>query len=253
MHRAIAIAAIGWIALVSNALLGGSSWAADAKSAATTPVKSVSAPCSGGNDIEYVEKTICVPQWVEEVRTIKETCYKKELRERDVTKYRQVKKTKTLECKHTVFVKVKKPDVQKIDIAKPVSKWVEEKYTVMVPHQEVRKGTRKVCRPVPGCCDKFEMVDEPYECVATVCKPEERTCKKLVWETQYEEKVITREICTIEPKVIVKPYEVTECVWEPVVTQETYEACVPYTVEKQVTVKVCKMVPKTVRVPKCCN
>ncbi len=250
MVRFIAFAAIGCVSLISNALCVASSLAADAK---TVSAPSACDNAASGDGVEYVEKTICVPQWVEEVRTVKETCYKKELRERDVTKYRQVKKTKTLECKHTVFVKVKKPDVQKIDIAKPVSKWVEEKYTVMVPHQEVRKGTRKVCRPVPGCCDKFETVEEPYECVVTVCKPEERTCKKLVWETQHEEKVITREICTIEPKVIVKPYEVTECVWEPVVTKETYEACVPYTVEKQVTVKVCKMVAKTVRVPKCCN
>lgn len=235
------------LAFAASFVLFGSS-----PSRAETVARSAAAPCDNGKAVEYVEKKICVSEWVEEIRTVKETCYKKELRERDVTKYRQVKKTKTLECKHTVFVKVKKPDVQKLDIAKPVSKWVEEKYTVMVPHQEVHKGTRKVCRPAPGCCGKFEEVEEPYECVVTVCKPEERVCKKLVWETQHEEKVITREICTIEPKVIVKPYEVTECVWEPVVTKETYEACVPYTVEKQVKVKVCKLVEKTVRVPKCC-
>jgi hypothetical protein len=211
--------------------------------------------CRGGEGapaVEYCEKVVCVPEWVDEVRTCYETHYRKEIKQRDVTTYKQVQVPKTLECKHTIFVNVKKPDVQKLDIAKPVQKWVEEKYTVMVPHEELHKGTRKVCRPVAGCCcGKYELVEEPYECMVTVCVPQERTCKKCVWETQHTEKVITREICTVEAKVISKPYTVTECVWQPVVTKQNYEACVPYTVEKKVTVKVCKMVQKTVRVPKC--
>lgn len=42
-------------------------------SSAGAAAKTVSAPCDGGKAVEYVEKTICVPEWVEEIRTVKET------------------------------------------------------------------------------------------------------------------------------------------------------------------------------------
>ena len=122
--------------------------------------------------------------------------------------------------------------------------WVVQEYTVQVPHQEVRKGTRKVCRLKPGTCDEYETVEEPYECVVTVCKPEVRTCRTQVWDTVHEEQVKTHTYCTVEPRVTVTPYEATECRWLPFEKVETYMACVPYEVEKQIEVKVCKMVPK---------
>ena len=207
-------------------------------------------PCDAAR--QMVEVTICVPTWVTETRTIKETHYRKEPRERKVTKYKPTTVKVTLESKCTKFYRVKKTDTQTIKIAKPVVKWVVQEYTVQVPHQEVRKGTRKVCRLKPGTCDQYETVEEPYECMVTVCKPEVRTCKTKVWDTVHEEQTKTHTYCTVEPRVTVTPYEATECRWLPVEKSETYMACIPYEVEKQIEVKVCKLVPKTVLVPKCC-
>jgi hypothetical protein len=201
---------------------------------------------------DCVEITVCVPTWVTELRTVKETHYRQEQRERKVTVYQPTQVKTQLESKCTKFYRVTKTDTQVLKIAKPVVKWVVQEYTVQVPHQEIRKGTRKVCRLVPGTCDQYETVEEPYECTVTVCKPEIRTCKTRVWETVHEEQTKTHTYCTVEPRVTVTPYEVTECRWLPVEKTQTYTACVPYEVEKQVEVRVCKLVPKTVRVPRCC-
>jgi hypothetical protein len=210
------------------------------------------APCEPPKPC-YVEKTICVPLWVMETRTIKETHYRKEPRVREIPYYKQVTVDVPLECKRTEFVRVNKVDVQKVVCMKPVQTDVEQTYTCMVPHEEIQRGVRKECRLVPGTCDKYETVEFPYECKVTVCRPEQRTRTVKVWSTQKEERTVEHPYCTIEARVIVKPYTVKECQWQKFVRTEPYEECVPYTVERQVQVKVCRMAPQTVRVPACCD
>lgn len=60
----------------------GSAFASEVAASEPTKASPISAPCPDSQPVEYVEKKICVPTWVEEIRTVKETCYKKELRER---------------------------------------------------------------------------------------------------------------------------------------------------------------------------
>lgn len=220
--------------------------------ALVTSAAGASAPCETAKP-QFVEKTICVPQWVMENRTITETHYRKEPRVREIPYYKQVTVDVVLECKRTEFVRVTKVDEQKLVCMKPVQTDVEQAYTVMVPHEEIQRGVRKECRLVPGTCDKYETVEVPYECKVTVCRPEPRTRMVKVWSTQKEERVVAHPYCTIEPRVIVKPYTVKECQWQKFIRTEPYEETVPYTVERQVRVKVCRMVPQTVRVPVCCD
>src|SRR5688572_5930983 len=69
---------------------------------------------------DCVEVTICVPTWVTELRTVKETHYRQEQRERIVTVYRPTQVKTQLESKCTKFYRVTKTDTQKITLAKPV-------------------------------------------------------------------------------------------------------------------------------------
>ena len=110
---------------------------------------------------------------------------------------------------------------------------------------------------------KRQIVEEPYECTVTVCKPQEKVIKvkccelqrktetRTVTECSMETVVEKREITCCVPKLVEKKCQVTKCVAE-----EQVKKCivrVPKHVEKEVQVKVCKMVEKKVTVPVCGN
>jgi hypothetical protein len=91
-----------------------------------------------------------------------------------------------------------------------------------------------------------ELVQEPYDYVVTVCKPETKTRQVKVCDYVREQKSreVTYTVCV--PKTETKTENVTtyKCVAEPKVVNVT--VMVPHTVEKQIPVQVCRMIPKQV-------
>jgi hypothetical protein len=132
-------------------------------------------------------------------------------------------------------------------------------------------------------CTVYEpsYVDVPYNYCVTVCKPEVR--KSIVRECSYRQVVRTckvRECCYVQemrqctfnvteykPEVEYREARYTVCVPKEVQTTKyvtSYKTvqvekscmvpvCVPQQVEKEICVRVCKMVPKTITVPVCCG
>jgi hypothetical protein len=122
-------------------------------------------------------------------------------------------------------------------------------------------------------CTRYERVVEqvPCEYTVTVCRPEQRTITEKVCEykTEKQTRVITKvcgyecekktrqmayTVCVPTTKEIEVPVTTYRC--EEVTKKVQYPVCVPVEVEREVQVCVCKMVPKTVKVPvckKCCG
>ena len=125
----------------------------------------------------YVQKTICVPQWTTETRSVMSTVYDYETRQRTVTRYRcvpetkpvtqtytvqvpemrtrtvnytvQVPVTRHVEREYSVRVPVYRDVQQTYQVSVPVYRTVEQQYTAMVPQQVRRSGVRNVCQTVP--------------------------------------------------------------------------------------------------------
>ncbi|ASV73555.1 hypothetical protein THTE_0953 [Thermogutta terrifontis] len=112
---------------------------------------------------------------------------------------------------------------------------------VWVPNPVVKEITVKVWKP--------QIVEEPCEITKCVWEPQKRQGirKWCEWE-RYE---YTKKVCYYEcvPHTVTKPVCVTtwKKVCEPVVKKCT--VLVPQVVEKEVPVKVCKLVPTVVNVP----
>jgi len=153
----------------------------------------------------YVEKEVMCPTWTTETRKCMVTEYKQEQREKTYTVYTRVPETKQVEQTYTVMVPETRTKTVTYTVRKPVYSTVEKTYTVMVPQQETRKGTRTVCKPV--------MVEETRK----VCEDQGH------WETK------TECVCCVDRCGCPQTKTVCKKVW------------VPNVVEKEVTVKCCKM------------
>jgi len=128
---------------------------------------------------------------------------------------------------------------------------------VWVPNLVAEQVTHTVCRP--------RVVEEPCQYTVTVCKPETRTCTVRVCEMRQEVRSERCQVTTYETSMIEKDVAYTVCVpkektWIETVTTykqvpqevtDTYTVCVPHQVEKEVPIQVCRLVPKTVKVPVC--
>jgi len=220
-------------------------------------------PCAhagGCGEVQYVEQTICEPQWVTETRKVTVCEYKQEQKQCTRTVYKCVPETKQVERKCTVMVPetrvrkvpytVCKPVIKEVPrqytVCVPEWKEVEKQYTVMVPQQETRKGVRRVCR----------MVEE--QVTDTVCVDRGQ------WETRVVEvpcgsscgRRRCRRVCCCDPcgqatKGAVQKGSVqkggtqTVCqqVWVPNLVQEevTRTVCKPQIIEEpcEYTVTVC--------------
>lgn len=217
-----------------------------------------------------VEKTVYVPTWTIEKRICKETHYRNEERERVCTTYKKVPVQTEGVVKTTVYVPKVVETPREVEISTPVSKMVEQKYTIQVPVKEtvtktrtVKKcvpitETRKVCeggveKEVTVTCNREVCVDETYECQVDVCAEVERTRQVQVWETKKEKKIVTDRCETVVPEVRTRVVPVTICEDVPEHHSEKYTVCVPYEVEKEVEVCVCKMVPHKVTIPCDCG
>ena len=152
---------------------------------------------------QTVERTVLVPTWTTETRTVTATECRPETRERTVTVFKQVPETKTVERTCTVMVPetrtkqvsycvnvpttrevteeytVRVPRFENVSreyqVRVPV--WSEEQreYTVLVPHRETREGTRRVVQCVPVkktrtvCRDRGHWEEQPADCCGASC------------------------------------------------------------------------------------
>ena len=213
-----------------------------------------------------VETTVYVPTWTTEKRSCKETCYRSEERQCKRTVCTKVPVTKAGVIKKTVYVPKVIETKREVEIATPVSKMVEQKYTIQVPVKEKVTKTRTVTKCVPiqetrqvcvdgvekeitVTCNREVCVPETYECEVDACAEVEQTRMVRVWETKKEMKTFTDRRETVEPEVRTKTVSVTFCEDRTEEVVDTYTVCVPYEVEKEVEVSVCKMLPQKVTLP----
>ena len=217
------------------------------------------------------EVTVCVPVWVE--------------KEQKVCVMVPVTETKKGVRKVCKVVSEKQMCTVKKDCGHWDTQMIEE------PCRHLLHRCRRSCGGCDPCCDpcapatrtvckkiwvpdvkeeqvevtvcKTQIVEEPYECTVTVCKPQEKLIKVKCCEMQQKQETRTCTVCCYEtvvekrectvcvPRMVEKKCQVTKCVPEEQVRK--YTVCVPKQVEKEVQVKVCKMVEKKVSVPACQN
>lgn len=152
-----------------------------------------------------VEKTVMVPTWVTEMRTVQVTECRTEMRQRPVTTYKQVAETKMVTEQYTVQVPEQRVRTETFTVCRPVTRQVPRQYTVNVPYQETRTATRRVCKYVP--------VQEPRTVNVT------------------EQRVRTENYTVMRP--VTRQQE------------QQYTVNVPYTETREGTRKVCRWVPVT--------
>jgi hypothetical protein len=212
--------------------------------------------CKRIPEVKAVQQTCCV--MVREVRTRTEeymACkpvYREETREYTV----MVPTVETRQGTRTVCKWV--PEKRKQIVCEDQGQWVEQPCNCGCCFDPCASACGRWCwvpkivqKEVEVTCMKAVMVEEPCTYQVTVCKPVKKTCKVQVCE--YQQVPATRQVryTVCVPKQVTKT--VYHTTWRCEQAQETrrYTVCVPYQVEKEVPVRVCKMVPKTIRVPVC--
>jgi hypothetical protein len=233
-----------------------------------------------------VQRTIMVPHFEQQKRTIDVTECKPVQRQREVTVHRCVPEVKKVEQTCTVMTYKPQTRTEQYTVCNTTYREETRTYTVGVPEMQKRSGTHMVCKPKPVTvmktvcedqghwevhpCDchcghphrvwvphvvtrqvpvtvmQPNYVEEPYEYMVCVMRPEQRTCKVRVPEHHFETK--TREVtCMVpEPKQVKRMVDVVTYKHVPEKKVEHYTELVPYTVKKDIYVPVCKMVPKTI-------
>ena len=274
-------------ALLLPLVMAGAAWAGCGS--ACCPAPACEATCAPACEPTFVEKTICVPTWVTETRTVNVMECAIEERQRTCTVYKRVPETKTIETQCTVMVPEVRTKTCNYTVCTPVWKEVEQQYTVMVPEKQVRQGTRKVCKMEKvaetrtvckdqGCWEE-QVVEVPCRCFkcrrahrrcCTPCCPP-KVCTKKVWVPNIVQEEV--EVTRCKPVIVEEPYEYCVTVCKPEVRTRTVKVCeyakeqktreVQYTVcvpqQKTVTRQVCtvkcvpeeKVITYKVRVPHC--
>jgi len=204
-----------------------------------------------------VERVVMEPQWTSEVRKVVVTEYVSQPREEIVKRWRHVDEVNVVLEKYVEMTPVVRTRIEPYVVSKPVQRRIEERVTVMVPHEETRSGMRRVVRPVSESNDgtttrvknrRGEVcVMEPYEYTVTVMRPETRTVTRVVTEVVKEPAV--REVAEVVnvPTEKTREREVTSMEFRPILEVKQTVAMVPVQVEKEVIVPVVKMVARTIR------
>ena len=232
------------------------------------------APCQP--EVQYVEKTIYVPQMVSETRTVNVTKYRTEERERRYMVHRCVPETTQVEQKYIVMVPQQKERTVEYTVNVPVTRDVEQKYwvcvpkyedveksyqvkvpvwdevektcTVLVPHREQRQGTRTVCKVVPVkekrtvTCDRghWEVQTSEVACGKCLsgCAPRVyRVCKR-VWVPNVVTEEVEVTVCRRQTEEV--PYEYCVTVMKPEQRSYTQKVCNWKTETRTRTVRICK-------------
>ena len=262
------------------------------------------AAAPAGPAAQYVEKTVCVPTMVTEIRKVKTVQCRAETRQRTVTQCVCVPETRSVQHECTVLVPETRTKTVLCCVCKPIYKLVKGEYCLPVFRTEMRPGTKTTCkvqpvpetvtvcvdeghweeRPCKPCCGcgasdcggcekpctcrvwvprcvqkemavsvlKPVMVEEPVQVPTIVSDCEKRTWSRLEvcgWRTEKEPREVCYTVCV--PKKQVTTCQVTTMKTVQVKKVEQYTVMVPHEVVMEVPVTVCKMVPKTIRVPVC--
>ena len=208
-----------------------------------------------------VEKKVCCPitVWVKkdmvDVQTYKVLVPKYEIVDEeyiemvdgtlDITKYKTVTscvpvtKTKTVCCCEPQWVE------REIEYCGPCGEICIRKVTCYEPKM-VEKQVEYTCHET--ICEKV-----PYTCTIDTCEQVVKTRKVKRIVNEEVEKTHESKYVTYVP--LQKFQRKTVCVCEnvPETKVVTETVCVPYEVEKEVEVRVCKLVPKTIQVPCYCQ
>jgi hypothetical protein len=151
---------------------------------------SYSAGCGGatsscGGGVHYVQKTIYVPQWSTETRTVTCTEYRNEVRTRTYNVARQVPRTKQVTDTITVYNTEKRSREEAYSVRTPITRTVQQSYNVTVPTYRDVVRTYNVKVPV------WSEVDQPY----TVNVPHQETREGMRQVAQYVPEVQNRTVC----------------------------------------------------------
>lgn len=98
-----------------------------------TPIVSAKGLCKRCNGTGRCEKSITVT----EMKTVTKTCYREEQQLKVVRVPKVIQVPKEVPYEYTAWVRVKKEDVQEIEVKTPKFRWVDQKYTVDVPGKDV--------------------------------------------------------------------------------------------------------------------
>ncbi len=208
--------------------------------------------------VEYVERTVYEPQTTTEVRHVTVVEQRLEKQERQVNVTRRVAETSMVEQEYVVQVPQTRTRTESYTVMKTVWREVEQPYTIMVPHQEVRQGTRKQCVQVPVkevrtvCRDmggwQERVCHAPAPCGSCCsCQGHVRTYK--VWVPNYVQDHV--EVTVMKTKVIEVPHEyaVTVCKPETRVRTVKVSHVVPEERTREVNYTVCVNETRVRQVP----
>lgn len=90
-------------------------------------------PCATLCEPQYVERTVMVPQWTTDTRTVNVTEYRNETRERTITVHKPVPETQQKTRTYTVMVPRTETETVNYTVTKPVYETKTVEYEVNVP------------------------------------------------------------------------------------------------------------------------
>ncbi len=146
------------IALLGSSLITTALGAPLRGESCVNPGQACAQPCASDCSPPPQSCTIMVPQVVTEQRTMTVTRYREETRERVVQTYRDVPVTKNVEEEYTVMVPQTRTRTIEDVINHPAYHDIELRKTKMIPTVEARQTKRTVCRL------------EPFQEERTVCE-----------------------------------------------------------------------------------
>jgi hypothetical protein len=209
-----------------------------------------------------------VPVTCTEMKTVVETCYRDEQQLKVVQVPKVIQVEKQVPYEYTARVRVKKDDVQELEVKTPMFRWVDQKYTMDVPGKDyvTKVRTRTECVPVTKPCTvtedhghwTIEMVPSST-CGGCPCVEKKVWCPNPVQVTK--EKTVMESVSVEEPYVcevpITVPIEKSRRVKEYFTKTESKTVKNPYTTlePRTKTKMVTACIPETVYEEKteCCT
>ena len=263
MYRRVLLSLSSVLLLVvaAQAQAGGPTAEPVQKAGDAGPVQKAGEVQKGGGP-QYVQKTICVPEWITEMRTVCVTQYRQESREVMETIYHcqpeqheverrctiMVPQTQTKMVQYGVSIPVMQKVTEDYTVCVPVYEDQVREYTVMVPHLEKRQGVRRVCQMVTEQVPYTVCVDRGHWAVQTVEVPcVQRCCVRRCGHCKVCCHVTTQTVCrrVWVPNIVQETCMRTVCrpQWSEVPCEYTVTVCKPET--RTCTVRVCRLTYET--------
>lgn len=187
------------------------------------------APAACGPQYQLVQKTVMVPTWVTEMRTVYVTQCVPEERHKTVTVKKSVPVVRQVTKAYTVLVPEVRSRTVEYDVCRTVWQDQPQEYAVNIPYQESRQAVRTVCQWVDAQATRTVMVPEVRTKVVnyTVCRP--------VWREEVREYTVNvpyqvtktgvRKVCRSVPVNYSRTIRVDHGCWQTVACEAP--ACGP--------------------------